>query len=114
MALAAEILTSLDTFKKAEYALDKLVNDIYERGTRVSFRKFTYYGVQDVPVLTGTVMWANLKTGSTKHIYVGILLDDEFIPCEWIHAKGDQTIVTIDVLEPEYDITIIGKNEKFA
>lgn len=113
MALSAAVLNSFEALKKAERELDNLVYETYSRGTRVSFRKFTYHGVQDVPMLTGTVLWANLKAGDMPRINVSILLDEPFIPCDWINSNGDKTCVLINALEKEYDITIIGKDENF-
>lgn len=114
MALNKDVVESFAALKRAEVELEETVNDNYRSGTRVSFRKFTYHGIQDVPVLTGTVLWASVKTGDFPKILLRIKLDDNHCPCEWEHANGTKDAVLINILEKEYDITIIGKDENIA
>jgi hypothetical protein len=108
MALKSDITEALDALNKIERELSDALEAHYERGTRVSFRKFTFWGVQDIPVLTGTIMWVNPKLGDIKCIFARIQLDPEHCPCAWPQADCHNDLATIDILNPEYDITIIA------
>jgi hypothetical protein len=108
MALIGDVVDSLALLRKAQNDLDDTIEINYKRGTRVSFKKFTYWRVE-APVLTGEVLWGNVKTvDNMVRIFLKIMVDEQFHPVDWRAAAPDKKSVLIDILEKEYDITIIG------
>lgn len=107
MALIKEIVDGIEAQRKAACDLDNMVESKFARGTRVSFKNFTYWG-DDAPVVTGTVMWHNMKINDfTSSIYLKIAVDDQFVPLNSRKADADQKHILIDITNPEYDIMII-------
>ena len=107
MSLVKDVLDSVEALKRASRDLGEVVEVNYQRGTRVSFKKFTYHGVP-APVLTGTIMWAQVREIVGIEIIVSIELDKEFLPCNWGGADLHQSLVRINILNEEYDFTIIS------
>ena len=107
MALIKEIVDGIEAQSKAAYDLDNMIENKFTRGTRVSFKNFTYWG-DDAPVVTGTVMWHSMKINDfTCSIYLKIAADDQFVPLNSRKADADQKHILIDITKSEYDITII-------
>jgi hypothetical protein len=107
MAAITDVTDAVNTWSKVRSELDNIVEAKYPRGTRVSFKKFTYWGVP-APIVTGTVMWNNVKAvDSMMRIYLKIAVDEQFQPFEMKLAEANEAGVILDLLNAEYDITII-------
>jgi hypothetical protein len=107
MAVIADVTDTVKAWGKVWSELDNIVEAKYPRGTRVSFKKFTYWGVP-TPVVTGTVMWNNVKANdSSLRIYLKIAVDEQFKPFEMKLVEANEAGVILDLLNAEYDITII-------